>query len=136
MRGLIQRLYYFMKGRYGNDQLNIFLLVLWGIIYILNLFLRNWGLRIIGLIPLGLCLYRALSKNITRRIYENNKFLPVYKKINSFITLQVKKIRDIKRLCYFKCPNCRAQLRVSRRKGVHTVRCPKCRHEFKKHILF
>ncbi len=136
MRMLIQKLYYFMQGRYGNDQLNTFLLILWGIIFVINLFFRNWILSIIGLFFLGLCLYRSLSKNITKRLYENNKFLPVYKKVNSFFSFQIKKIRDIKSLCYFKCPNCKAQLRVPRKKGVHTVRCPKCRHQFKKNILF
>lgn len=136
MRNFMQRLYNFMQGRYGNDQLNNFLLVLWAILFILNLFFRNWIISLLELIPLGLCLYRSMSRNITKRLYENNKFLPIYKKVTSFFSLQFRKIKDIKTMRYFKCPNCKAQLRVPRRKGVHTVRCPKCKKEFKKNILF
>lgn len=136
MRMFLQKIYGFLQGRYGNDQLNNFLMILWGIIFIINLFTRNWILSIIGLVPLGLALYRSMSKNITKRMYENNKFLPIYKAVKNFITLQIRKIKEIKTMRYFKCPSCKAQLRVPKRKGVHTVRCPKCRKEFKKNIMF
>lgn len=136
MRNFGQKIFSFMQGRYGNDQLNNFLLILWAIIFVVNLFVRNWILSLVELIPLALNIYRAMSRNITKRLYEKNKFMKVYNKVKGFFSLQIRKIKEIKTMRYFKCPNCKAQLRVPRKKGVHTVRCPKCRTEFKKNIVF
>ena len=136
MRNILQKIYIFMQGRYGNDQLNNFLLILWFIIYAVNLFVRSWIFNLGGLLIVSLCLYRTLSKNITRRMWENNKFLPIYNKVKNFFSIQFKRIKDFKTSSYVKCPDCKAQLRVKRIKGVHTVRCPKCRKEFKKRIWF
>lgn len=136
MRNFIAKFYGFMQGRYGNDQLNNALLVLWILLFIVNLFVRSWILSFLELVPLGLCLYRSMSRNITKRLYENRKFLPLWQKTSAFFKLQYRKIKEIKTTRYIKCPYCKAQLRVPRRKGSHTVRCPKCREEFKKHISF
>ncbi len=136
MRNIMQKIYMFMQGRYGNDQLNNFLLVLWFIIYFVNLFVRSWTLRIFGLLIFALCVYRTLSKNITKRMAENQKFLPIYNKCKNFISIQFKRIKEFRTSSYVKCPDCKAQLRVKRRKGVHTIRCPKCCKEFKKRIWF
>lgn len=136
MRNFIQKIYMFMQGRYGSDQLNTFLLILWLLVYFINLFVHSWILFILGLLIVSLCAYRMLSKNITKRMYENNKFLPIYNKCKNFISIQFKRIKEIKTASYVKCPDCKAQLRVKRKKGVHTVRCPKCSKEFKKRIWF
>ncbi|MGN0453749.1 MAG: zf-TFIIB domain-containing protein [Ruminococcus sp.] len=135
MRALFQRFYMFMQGRYGNDKLNTCLYGLFLFLFILNLFFRSWILRGIELLVIVLCLYRTLSKNITKRLYENNKFLTVYNRVKNFFSFQYKRLRDFKTSCYVKCPACKAQLRVPRRRGKHTVRCPKCKYEFKKRIF-
>lgn len=136
MRNIMQKIYMFMQGRYGNDQLNNFLLVIWFIIYFVNLFVRSWILFALGLLIIALSMYRTLSKNITKRIAENQKFLPIYNKCKNFFSIQFKRIKEFKTSSYVKCPACKAQLRVKRRKGVHTILCPKCRKEFKKRIWF
>lgn len=136
MRNFIQKVFMFMQGRYGNDQLNNFLLVIWYIIYFINLFVHSWIMLALNLLILLLCIYRFLSRNITKRMYENNKFLPIYKKFKNFISIQFKRIKEFKKSSYIKCPHCKAQLRVRRKKGVHTVRCPRCNKRFKKKIWF
>ena len=136
MRNIMQKIYVFMQGRYGNDQLNNFLFVLWLIDYAVNLFVRSWTLRIIGLLIIVLWFYRTLSKNITKRMAENRVYQSIFGRIKNFFSIQVKRIKEFKTASYVKCPDCKAQLRVKRIKGVHTVRCPKCRKEFRKRIWF
>lgn len=136
MRKFIQKIYAFMQGRYGYDQLNTAILIVWAILFVLNLFLRNWIVQLIEIIPVGLLLFRMLSKNINKRMYENRKYLAIYEKVTGFFKLQAKKFKERKTARYIKCPYCKAQLRVPARKGKHTVRCPKCKGEFKKRILF
>ncbi len=136
VRAVFQKIYVFMQGRYGNDKLNNCLYGLFILLFVLNLFLRSWIIRVLELLIASLCIYRMLSRNITKRLYENNKFMPVYNGVKNFFSLQFKKIRDIKTMRYCKCPACKAQLRVPRKRGAHTVRCPRCGNKFKKRIYF
>lgn len=127
MKNFLYKIAQFMQGRYGTDQLNNSLLVLWLVLAFINMFARLWVISIIELILVALYFYRALSKNIYKRGYENRKFLPVYNAVTNFFILQYKKIKDFKTHRYVKCSYCKAQLRVPNKKGKHTVRCPKCK---------
>lgn len=130
----------FMQGRYGNDKLNFVLLIITLASYVTMLFFRFFPIVyyiLFGITALffALYLFRAFSKNITRRMYENQKFLSVCTAVKRFFKLQFRKLKEIKTHRYFKCPYCKAQLRVRRRTGTHPVRCPQCRQEFKKTII-
>ena len=118
MMNLFQRFAIFMQGRYGYDTLNKFLSGLVFAIYIINFFVFNrlahFIIFLINMLIIALIIFRMLSRNITMRSAENRKFLKIYG--------------------YRKCPSCKATLRVKNKKGVHTVRCPKCRFEFKTKI--
>ena len=54
----------------------------------------------------------------------------IYRRYN--IAKQRKADRDH---VYKKCPNCRAVLRLPRRKGRHTTICPKCKKEFRVYVF-
>ncbi len=115
----------FMAGRYGGDQLNMFLIVVYVILCVIGLFVR-WGiLELIALVLVILCLFRSLSRNIDRRRAENAKFLqlarPIARRFSSFRARMGD--RDHR---YFKCPNCGQQMRVPRGKGRITVHCRSC----------
>ncbi len=78
---------------------------------------------------IGYAIFRMFSRNVYARQRENQAFLSFFRKIRSWFRLQKQKWTD-KDHAYRKCPYCRSQLRLPKKKGKHTVRCPKCRKEF------
>lgn len=135
MNSFFSKIASFMQGRYGNDKLNLLLLILTFLLYFINIFVRNVFLLLAALLIFALYIFRAFSRNITKRMYENRIFEKVCLSVTRFFRLQFKKIKEIKTHRYFKCPYCKAQLRVRRRTGTHPVRCPMCKQEFKKTII-
>ena len=126
IRNAIQR---FMYGRYGNDQLNLFLTGLYLLLYLASLFVRSNLLYFIGFVLLALALFRMLSHNIERRRTENARFLHTVNPLLSWLRLRRTIHRD-KEHVYFKCPNCGQQLRVPRGRGNITVTCRSCGASF------
>ena len=120
----------FMYGRNGNDPLNQALFWVYFVLLLLNIFLRSIVLWIIELILVALYLFRFLSRNIYRRQNENRGFLKIRNKFTGFFKLQKNKFRDRKTHVYRKCEHCRVVLRLPKKKGKHTVRCPHCNKTF------
>ena len=126
IRNAIQR---FMFGRYGNDQLNLFLTILYLFAYFLYL-ATTWSIfSLLTLVLLVLTLFRLLSRNVTQRRAENVKFLQAAGPLIHWFRLR-RAIRRDKEHRYFKCPNCGQQLRVPRGKGKITVTCRGCGASF------
>lgn len=126
IRNAIQR---FMYGRYGNDQLNLFLLAVYLLLYLVFMFTRLELLYIISFVLLGAVLLRMLSRNIERRRMENAWFMRAAGPVLSWLRLR-RTIRRDKEHVYFKCPSCGQQLRVPRGKGRITVTCRGCGASF------
>ena len=121
----------FFQGRYGIDELYKFLFILFWIIAILSLFIRN---PIIYLIEMLICVFmffRALSRNIYKRQNENMKYLKIRDKVKGKINLQKRKWADRNTHIYRKCPNCKAEIRLPKKKGKHVCTCPSCKKDFK-----
>lgn len=135
-RNFLQKIASFMQGRYGNDKLNTLLLIITAIIYIIYCFVRSPWLFIVCMIPFGLYIFRAMSKNINKRVYENQKYMKIYNVVATFFKRQYLKIRDFKTHRYVKCPYCKSQLRLKKRTGQQKIHCPRCNEDFKKNILF
>lgn len=126
IRNAIQR---FMYGRYGTDQLNLFLICLYLLLYLASAFT---GLELLYWVSFALLvwsLFRMLSRNIAGRRAENAKFMRAVDPITSWLRLR-RTIRRDKEHVYFKCPNCGQQLRVPRGKGKITVTCRGCGASF------
>lgn len=136
MRNFFYRAAQFMQGRYGNDKLNNFILIIAAILYMINFFARNAIMIVIIMLLVALAIFRALSKNINKRLYENRRFTAIFAVIGDFFKRQYLKIRDFKTHRYLRCPNCKAQLRLKKRTGVQEIHCPRCGQDFKKNILF
>ena len=122
IRGFLHR---FMSGRYGNDQLNLALMVTYLVLYLLSVF-THWSILYwIALVLVFVSVFRCLSRRIDQRRAENAKYLqfvrPLQKKVKNFCVRL--KDRDHR---YFKCPNCNQQMRVPRGKGRITVHCRSC----------
>ena len=112
-----------MTGRYGMDQLNIFLLITAVALNVISLILSRFGVvcRIIGLlvnlISYGILfwyLFRFFSRNLEKRFRENRRYL-------------TRKSRLLDRQNrYYRCPNCKQTVRVPRDRGKICIKCPKC----------
>lgn len=97
------------------------------------------AVRLVDLAGLGLFVYslfRSLSKNRFKRGEENNAYLSKKKRFCDFFTLQKNRIKERDTHVYKKCPNCKAVLRLPRKKGKHGVVCPRCQKRFDVKILW
>lgn len=126
----------FMRGRYGNDKLNNFILIIAAALYLINLFVRSTIMVLVILLLVLLVAVRALSTNINKRLYENRRFISVYTAVLDFVKRQYMKVRDIRTHRYVRCPHCKAQLRLKKRTGTQHIHCPRCGQDFTKNILF
>ena len=125
-RNAIQR---FMYGRYGNDQLNLFLMSVYLLLYLVFLLTRWELLYWASFLLLLVTLVRLLSRNLERRRMENTRFLRSVNPFMSWLRLRRTIHRD-KEHIYFKCPNCGQRLRVPRGRGKITVTCRSCGASF------
>ncbi len=136
VRNFLKKAAEFMQGRYGHDKLNTFIWIIAAVLYVINLFVRSPFIVIVILLAGALAVFRSLSTNITKRLYENNRFLSIYGVIADFFKRQYMKLRDFKTHRYIRCPYCKAQLRLKKRTGIQRIHCPKCNSDFKKNIYF
>lgn len=129
MRERFQR---FMMGRYGTDAFSKFLMIVWIILWGLNLFVNS---AILSLLSLGLlfCIYyRMFSRNIQKRYQENIKYLNIKNKIVSKLRSEKSIMKQRKTHHIYKCPTCKQKIRIPRGKGRICITCPKCKTEFTK----
>ena len=126
IRNAIQRLMY---GRYGTDQLNLFLMGLYLLLYLVFALTRVTLLYWVSFVLLIWSLFRTLSRNMERRRMENARFMRLAGPVLSWLRLR-RTIRRDKEHVYFKCPSCGQQLRVPRGKGKITVTCRGCGASF------
>jgi len=116
----------FMSGRYGTDQLNLGLLVLYLALCVLasatNLILFN----LIALIVVICAFYRMLSRDHYRRSQENQWFLLKMQPVFRWGRQLRQRLTDREHR-YYRCPGCRQMLRVPRGRGKITITCPRCR---------
>lgn len=120
----------FMIGRYGNDQLSLTLLVLGLVLCLLTAPFKLFIIKLLPLIPLGLCYFRIFSKNIYKRQQENFKFIRFYTPILKRYRTLIKRFKERKTHRYFKCPSCKQTLRVPKGRGNISITCPKCKNVF------
>lgn len=126
-----------MQGRYGNDQLNFAILLISLFCGLFSFFTRGVASTVFSLLQavlLVLWALRAFSRNRYARADENRKYLIFwgkFKQKNKPLFDFFARLADRKHK-YFKCPNCKARLRVPRGRGSITVTCPRCKNKFDK----
>lgn len=122
-----------MAGRNGNDQLNVFLLIVDLVLMLLSsIFSKSIG-GVLYPIVIALLVYvyfRMFSRNVYKRREENGKYMRL--KYKAAAELRLFKERWIQRKYYkfFTCPSCRASLRVPRHRGKIKIVCRKCGTSF------
>ena len=124
-----------MYGRYGQDQLNLFLLGLSLLVWVAGAFVKvPLAARILsaaGYVFLILVFYRMFSRNYPRRRSENDRFLAITNPVISRFRRMHAKTRDRDHR-YFRCPGCGQLLRVPRGKGRISIYCRCCGSTFQK----
>ena len=152
-----------MRGRYGVDQLNRFLLIVTLILIVIDMFARTRVLHFLTVILLIYTYSRMFSRNIRARSAENQKFLQFTAKFrrngrygsgnasygggaygggrygnaaNSGSAGWGRKAKPAKDRDHkiFKCPVCGEKLRVPKGAGKISITCPHCGEKFIKKV--
>ncbi len=134
-RNLAYRFQQFMIGRYGQDELSRFLLILSVILLVLSSILRFVPVPFLHLIVYLLamaallwCTARMFSRNIPARQRERERYRRMTGKLGIWFRLRRRMWRERKTHRFFKCPSCRAVIRVARGQGEVSVGCPRCKN--------
>lgn len=124
----------FMRYRYGNDQLNNFLMFIYLILLMIQWISKTEIVTIVSytiMVMVGfVVIYRFFSKKKIQRSKENHHYLNIKYNIKGFFRRFTKKARNRSTYKYFKCPHCHQELRVPRGRGKVSVTCPKCHTVF------
>ena len=112
----------FMRGRYGTDKLNMWILGAGLILCLISIFISlpvvNWILTAGSYALMIWAICRTFSRNTYKRYRENRRFL-----------MWLDRIKDREHR-YFDCPKCHQPVRVPRGKGKIMITCPKCKEKF------
>ena len=129
----IDKLRRFMIGRYGIDDLYKFLLRLYLVLFLVDIFINSLILTIIELIIVIIMFYRVLSKNIYTRKKENSSYLKLKKEILKPINNIKRNFKDRDYYVYKKCKDCKTTLKLPlpKKRGIQHVKCPKCKNKIK-----
>ncbi len=125
-----EKFQHFMTGRYGADDLSRVYIIATLVIFVISL-ISGWGILYwIGLALMIYAYWRMLSRNVSKRYEENQKYLNA--RYQAAVKWNARKKRWAQRGTYrfYKCPQCRQMVRVPRGKGKICITCPKCRTEF------
>ena len=125
-----------MAGRNGPDHLNRFLSVVFLILSVGSMFVRNArvasALYSLSMALFVYVMFRMLSRNIYRRQQENGAYLRERYKITSWWNGMRDRWAQRKDYKFYKCPSCRTRLRVPRGKGKLNIVCRKCGTSFQR----
>lgn len=121
-----------MYGRYGNDALNQFLMLVALLLAAVWSFVRFGLLSMLILVLLAVCYFRMFSRDISRRQSENERFLSWWAPKQKMLADAWARWKDRKTHRYYKCKCCKSWLRVPRGKGKINIKCPKCGNQFVK----
>lgn len=123
-----------MDGRNGLDELGRFMLIVFFILFFIELIFGGvvgsvcyW----LSLVDLILVYFRMFSRNLYQRTEENNKYLDLKGRLmggrggrgnrNQYSDPNHK---------IYSCPQCGQKVRVPKGRGKVQIRCPKCGRQF------
>lgn len=120
----------FMIGRYGVDSLSKFMLGTAVVLLVFAMGFRNNFLNTLACLLVLLCYFRMFSRNYQKRAEENQKFLELKGKADTFLKREKEYFEQRKTHHIYKCPSCKQKIRVPKGKGKICITCPKCHIEF------
>ena len=123
-----------MMGRYGPDHLNVAMIIVSLVLSLIHAVFKPSPVATVILyisyVILALAVFRMLSRNITRRRAENDRFIRYWWPIRTRISRAIANVRYGKTHRFLKCPSCGNTLRVPKGKGKLQITCPKCGERF------
>lgn len=131
----------FMNGRNGADHFSMALLWTGLILYLLSSIIGSiqgsviWALlsmllNLAGLAAYVYSIFRVFSRNLDKRRAENRRYVTMAEKKRTERRQAKVRFQNRKTYKYFKCPGCKAWLRLPRGKGVATITCSRCHTSF------
>lgn len=131
----------FMSGRNGADKLGMALLWAGLACYLLGSIVGSiqgsavWAvvgslLSLAGFVGYVFAVYRMFSRNLEKRREENRRYETRMNKARTQRKQAQARFENRKKYKYFKCPGCKAWLRLPRGTGVVTVTCSRCHNSF------
>lgn len=120
----------FMQGRYGMDDLGRFLMIVILVLMAASVIFRSMILNWLVVGGLVYEYFRMLSRNISSRYEENQKFLNLKYRMKAKRNTGFKGASQDASVKIFKCPACGQKVRVPRGKGKISIHCPKCNADF------
>ena len=120
----------FMAGRYGVDQLSNTLV--WGGL-VLNVIGSIFAVAIsplLGMVACGFAFFRIFSRDREKRSAENTRYLNWRNRLVKKWKQARTRFANRKQYKYFKCPGCKAWLKLPKGSGVVTVTCSRCQNHF------
>ncbi|MBQ3012569.1 MAG: hypothetical protein IJD74_03420 [Clostridia bacterium] len=142
-----EKLYRFFYGRYGTDQLYKFCLILLMLLLVASLVLQftlpeglasaivSLSISVLTYALMFWMIFRSMSRNIYKRRRENERYLKISGAVKRFFIGNTSRKtrsanRDDQYYIFRDCTRCKATLRLPRKKGKHSVKCPRCSHSF------
>ena len=119
-----------MAGRHGVDQLSVMLVWVGLGLYILAAVLNLGIISLLSLVLYGYTIFRMFSRNEEKRAAENRRYLTWKNKWQTGAKQARTRFKNRKQYRYFRCPNCKAWLKLPRGAGVVTVTCGRCHNSF------
>ena len=130
-----ERLLRFMSSRNGADRFSYALLILYLVLFVINIFVKSLLISLIIDIIIVFSLFRMFSGNLYKRQRENAWYYRQECKVKSFFRLRKRIFKDRKTHIYRRCPGCKKMVRLPKLKGKHTAVCPSCKTNFKVNVL-
>ena len=125
----------FMQGRYGVDGFARFTMGAALVCVFVSVFFQKGStigalLNTLGLAAIIYTYFRILSRNISRRYAENQKYLSMTSKLRQSFNREKSMMQQRKTHHIYTCPSCGQKIRIPRGKGKIEIDCPKCHTKF------
>lgn len=130
----------FMQGRYGVDGFARFTMGAALVCVFVSVFFQKGStigalLNTLGLAAIIYTYFRILSRNISRRYAENQKYLSMTSKLRQIFNREKSMMQQRKTHHIYTCPGCGQKIRIPRGSGKKVeIDCPKCHTKFIKKI--
>lgn len=119
-----------MAGRCGVDELGLAMLIAGLVLSMVDRFLGTGLLSLLGLVLYGGMIYRMFSRDLSKRMAENDKYNAYFDKASKKTRQWWIRQKNRKEYKYFRCPGCKSLMRLKRGSGTKHIVCPKCHREF------
>ena len=120
-----------MSGRNGMDQLALATLVAGFALQIISSITGSALLMLLSFAAEVYTIFRVFSRKSYKREEENQRFSAWWNGTATKIRQFIKRVKLSRQYKYFKCPQCKTLLRMSRGEGEKEICCPKCQNRFR-----